>query len=83
MENNNKMKIDVNLENNKYVELINKGQLLQAVKEYKEDNNCSLKEAKDYIDNLRGYDPKNDNGGCLGVVALLVLLSSTAIYFCL
>ena len=45
--------------------------------------NCSLKEAKDYIDNLRGYDPKNDNGGCLGVVALLVLLSSTAIYFCL
>ena len=83
MGNDNKMKIDVNLENNKYVELINKGQLLQAVKEYKEDNNCSLKEAKDYIDNLRGYDPKNDNGGCLGVVALLVLLSSTAIYFCL
>lgn len=83
MENDKKMKIDVNLENNKYVELINKGQLLQAVKEYKEDNNCSLKEAKDYIDNLRGYDPKNDNRGCLGVVALLVLLSSTAIYFCL
>ena len=83
MENDKKMKIDVNLENNKYVELINKGQLLQAVKEYKEDNNCSLKEAKDYIDNLRGYDPKNDNGGWLGVVALLVLLSSTAIYFCL
>lgn len=83
MENNNKMKIDVNLENNKYVELINKGQLLQAVKEYKEDNNCSLKEAKDYIDNLRGYDPKNNNGGCLGIIALLVVLSSTAIYFCL
>ena len=83
MENDKKMKIDVNLENNKYVELINKGQLLQAVKEYKEDNNCSLKEAKDYIDKLRGYDPKSDNGGCLGVVALLVLLSSTAIYFCL
>ena len=83
MENDKKMKIDVNLENNKYVELINKGKILQAVTEYKEDNNCSLKEAKDYIDNLRGYDPKNDNGGCLGVVALLVLLSSTAIYFCL
>lgn len=83
MENDKKMKIDANLENNKYVELINKGQLLQAVKEYKEDNNCSLKEAKDYIDNLRGYDPKKDNRGCLGVVALLVLLSSTAIYFCL
>ena len=57
MENDKKMKIDVNLENNKYVELINKGQLLQAVKEYKEDNNCSLKEAKDYIDNLiRGLE---------------------------
>ena len=83
MENDKKIKIDVNIESNKYVELINKGQILQAVKEYKEDNNCSLKEAKDYIDNLRGYDPKNDKGGCLGVVALLVLLSSTAIYFCL
>lgn len=81
MENDKKIKIDVNIESNKYVELINKGQILQAVKEYKEDNQCSLKEAKDYIDKLRGYDPKNNNGGCLGIIALLVILSSTVVYF--
>lgn len=83
MENDKKIKIDVDVESNKYIELVNKGLLLQAVKEYKEDNNCSLKEAKDYIDNLRGNAPINENKGCLGVIALLVALSSTVVYLCL
>ncbi len=36
----------------RYIQLIEQGALLQAVQEYKEDTNCGLKEAKDYIDEL-------------------------------
>lgn len=36
----------------RYIELINQGAILQAVSEYKDATNCGLKEAKEYIDNL-------------------------------
>lgn len=83
MENDNKIKIEESPENKKYIDLINKGQTLRTVKEYREDNNCSLQEAKDYIDNLNVHSTKSKNKGCLGIVVLFVLLSSTAICFCL
>lgn len=71
-----------NVDDKKYIDLINSGQILRAVKEYREDNKCSLQEAKDYIDKLGGNCPRQEKrGGCLGVIALLVLLSSTAICF--
>ncbi|MBQ2878026.1 MAG: hypothetical protein IJE42_03730 [Bacteroidaceae bacterium] len=63
MENNNKIET-TNPEDKKYIDLINTGNFLLAVKEYKEDHNCGLKEAKDYIDRLRGIEPGSQKEGC-------------------
>ena len=42
-----------------YIDLIKKGQKLQAVKEYKDEFGCGLKEAKDFIDNLQDENKIN------------------------
>lgn len=80
MENNNKIE-NTNPEDKKYIDLINTGNFLLAVKEYKEDHNCGLKEAKDYIDRLRGIEPGSQKGGCMGIIILLLAVSSTAACF--
>ena len=36
-----------------YIDLINRGEKIQAVKEYKDEFGCGLKDAKDFIDNLQ------------------------------
>ena len=36
-----------------YIDLIRRGQKLQAVKEYKDEVGCGLREAKNFIDNLQ------------------------------
>lgn len=36
-----------------YIDLINRGEKIQAVKEYKNEVGCSLREAKNFIDNLQ------------------------------
>ena len=44
---------DFDEDDQKYIDLIKSGLMLAAVKEYKEDKDVSLSEAKDYIDKLK------------------------------
>lgn len=67
----------VSEEDRPYAELIERGTILVAIKEYKEAKGCGLKEAKEYIDDLSvrmglqsGYDK---GGGCLSVLLLFVV----------
>ena len=43
----------------KYISLCKEGKIIEAVKAYKDDTGCSVKEAKDYIDNLRAQQRRN------------------------
>ena len=47
---------------------------LEAIKAYKDNHNCSLKEAKEAIDTLIPYTTESSKGGCM--LALLLLASS-------
>lgn len=42
-----------------YIDLINKEQKLQAIKEYKDEVGCGLREAKNFIDNLQDENKIN------------------------
>ena len=70
-------------DNNEYLDLCKKGQILVAVKKYKDATGCTLKEAKDYIDNLRienGLKQPSDvsNSGCMVVfMAFIIILTVT------
>lgn len=81
MENNKKINANANPKDKKYIDIINERNALQAVKEYKEDNNCSLKEAKDHIDKLRGIEPDSRKGGCMGIIVMLLAVSAATVYY--
>ena len=61
--------------------LVENGQLLAAVKYYKDNSNCSLKEAKDKVDLLRGVTPSHNNSGCGAFVLVFVLISGISLFF--
>lgn len=69
-----------------YLELCRKGQILVAVKMYKERTGCSLKEAKDFIDNLRVENglmkpSVNSGSGCMVVVTGTIVIITTTLLF--
>ncbi len=61
----------------KYIDLINKGATLQAIKAYQEDQGCSLKEAKEHIESLRGETAESNAANKKGCMITLLLISST------
>ena len=64
----------------KYMDVVNQGRILEAVKMYKDDHNCGLKEAKDAIDKMRGVSVNNaDNSGCAAVIALFIMVAASAL----
>lgn len=67
----------------KYRQIVEEQGKLVAVKTYKEETNCDLLDAKDYIDNLVGEEPtkgKKSRSGCLkwgvGIFFGIVLLGA-------
>lgn len=68
-----------NANDGKYIEIINNKGVLRAVKEYRDDTGCSLNEAKKYIAGLQGVTNEGGKkGGCMGVIAALLVLSTAA-----
>lgn len=63
---------------NKYAEIARTEGKLVAVKAYKDDHNCDLKEAKEYIDslNVSSPQPQNTNKGCM---IAIIAISSTIV----
>lgn len=61
--------------NTKYKQLINEKKLLDAIKLYKEDHNCSLSEAKEAIDAMRDI-PKENNSGCAVIIIFFLAITS-------
>ena len=75
-----------NCDYTEYLELCRKGQILVAVKKYKERTGCSLKEAKDYIDTLRVENglmkPSTNSGtGCIVVLCGAIIIITTTFFF--
>ena len=60
--------------------LIDAGEVISAVKYYKDNMNCGLKEAKDKVDSLRGITPSANKGGCASIVLILILISGVLVY---
>ena len=57
---------------------------MTAVKEYREDTGCSLREAKEYIDSLRikyGLKQPLSGGGCMLVFMLLMTVAFSFMLF--
>lgn len=54
LEENNKAVITVNMNDNELIQLLKIGKKIQAIKLYRDGSNCSLKEAKDYVERLEG-----------------------------
>ncbi|MDR2233325.1 MAG: hypothetical protein LBE56_09405 [Tannerella sp.] len=62
----------------KLIEFITKGEMISAVKFYKDTKKVGLKESKKYVDDLmklKGITPSK-SGGCAGVLLLLFLVLS-------
>jgi hypothetical protein len=63
---------ELNTADKRVIELCSAGSKLAAVKYYKEVSGLSLKESKDYVDNLvvqHGIGPATPNGGCFVATA--------------
>ncbi len=67
---------NVDPEKLKYVEIAKQSSFLDAVKAYKDDHNCGLKEAKERMDSWIPEDAAKikESGGC--IVTLILLASS-------
>ena len=67
---------NVDSEKMKYVEIAKQSSFLDAVKAYKDDHNCGLKEAKERMDSWMPDDAAKmkESGGCM--VTLILLASS-------
>jgi ribosomal protein L7/L12 len=60
--------------------LIDEGKEIHAVKYYKDQMNCGLKEAKDKVDLLRGIAPSSNKGGCASIILIFILITSVLLY---
>jgi ribosomal protein L7/L12 len=60
--------------------LIDEGKEIHAVKYYKDNMNCGLKEAKDKVDSLRGIIPSANKKGCASFILLFILISGILLY---
>jgi hypothetical protein len=60
--------------------LIASGEVISAVKYYKDNMNCGLKEAKDKVDSLRGITPSVNKGGCASIILIFILITSVLVY---
>jgi ribosomal protein L7/L12 len=65
---------------NEVKRLIDEGKEIYAVKYYKDNMNCGLKEAKDKVDSLRGITPSANKGGCASIILIFILISSILLY---
>lgn len=65
------------------IEIIKSGNMLMAVKAYRDRSGVSLSEAKLYVDNLKkthNIIPSiTNNSGCAGVIAIIILVVSGSI----
>jgi ribosomal protein L7/L12 len=60
--------------------LIDAGEVISAVKYYKDNMNCGLREAKDKVDSLRGITPSANKGGCASIILIFILITSALLY---
>ena len=68
----------------KYLQIYKEKGPLTAVKEYREDTGCSLREAKEYIDSLKtefGLKQPLSGGGCMLVFMLLMTVAFSFMLF--
>ena len=75
-----------NYEKSKYEEIAKKSGILAAVKAYKDDHNCSIKEAKEKIDlwGIQGFNggPGTGSGGCM-IASILIGSTFASLLTCL